>query len=150
MKWWSSFLLPLTLSRIPRQASLSSDPAHVTQIARVRFLGTHIVDERESDDAGVAQTPSRAPFHEQTQSQKWAQIKAHSYVIFNDPDDGVDYLSAAEMLEVECKGSGDETMVVWAVIHRFSLETSYKHHMPMVEQRLSPEYVDGSRQAKQS
>ena len=33
-------------------------------------------------------------------------------------------------------------MVVWAGIHRFSLETSYTHNMPMVEQRLSPEYVD--------
>ena len=63
-------------------------------------------------------------------------------MIFNDPDDGVDYISAAEVLEVEYKGSDDETMVVWAVIHRFSLQTSYKHNMPMVEQRLSPEYVD--------
>ena len=80
--------------------------------------------------------------HEQTQSQKRAQVKAHSYVIFNDPGDGVGYLSAAEVLEVEYKGSDDETMDVWAVIHRFSLETSYKHYMPMVEQRLSPEYVD--------
>ena len=63
-------------------------------------------------------------------------------MIFNDPDDGVDYISAAKVLEVEYEGSDDETMVVWAVIHRFSLETSYKHIMPMVEQRLSPEYVD--------
>ena len=63
-------------------------------------------------------------------------------MIFNDPDDGVDYISAAEVLEVENKGSDDETMVVWAVIHQFSLETSYKHNMPMVDQRLSPEYVD--------
>ena len=69
-------------------------------------------------------------------------LKAHSYVIFNDPDDGVDYISAAEVLEVEYKGSDDETMVVWAVIHQFSLETSYKHNMPMVEQQLSSEYVD--------
>ena len=82
------------------------------------------MDERESGDAGVAQTLSRAPLHEQTQSQKWVQVKAHSYVIFNGPDDGVDYTSAAEVPEVEYKGSGDETMVVWAVIHRFSLETS--------------------------
>ena len=33
-------------------------------------------------------------------------------------------------------------MVVWAVIHRLSSETSYKKNMPMVEQRRSPEYVD--------
>ena len=57
-------------------------------------------------------------------------------------DDGVDYLSAAEVLEVEYKESDDETMVVWAVIHRFALDASYNHNMPMVEQRLSPEYVD--------
>ena len=125
----------------PETGKLKQRPAHVTQIARVRFLGTHVVDEREPDDAGTAPTSSRAPLHEQTQSQKRAQVKAHSYVIFNDPDDGVDYVSAAEVLEVEYKGSDDETMVVWAVIHRFSLETSYKHNMPMVEQRLSPEYV---------
>ena len=61
--------------------------------------------------------------------------------MFNDPDDGVGYLSAADVLEVGYKGSDDETMVVWAVIHRFSLETSYKLYMSMVEQRLSPEYV---------
>ena len=63
-------------------------------------------------------------------------------MIFNDPDDGIDYLSAAEVLEIEYKGSDDETMVVWAVIHRFSSETSYKHNMPMVDQWLSPEYAD--------
>ena len=40
------------------------------------------------------------------------------------------------------RGVTTRPMVVWAVIHRFSLETSYKHNMPMVEQRLSPEYVD--------
>ena len=51
-----------------------------------------MVDEREPDYAGVAQTSSRAPLHEQTQSQKWAQVKAHSYVVFNDPDGGVDYI----------------------------------------------------------
>jgi len=134
---------PTTYSlKDPETGKVKQRPAHVTQIARVRFLGTHIVDEREPDDAGTAPTSSRPPLHEQTQSQKWAQVKAHSYVIFNDPDDGVDYISAAEVLEVEYKGSDDETMVVWAVIHRFSLQTSYKHNMPMVEQRLSPEYVD--------
>ena len=106
------------------------------------------MDERDNDDAGAAQPTSRAPLHEQAQSQKWAQIKAHSYVIFNDPGDGIDYLSAAEVLEIEYTGSDDETMVVWAVIHHFSSETtSYKHNMPMVDQRLSPEYVDGRGQS---
>ena len=67
-------LSPTTYSpKDPETGKLKQRPAHVTQIARVRFLGTHIVDERESDDAGVAQTPSRAPLHEQTQSQKWAR-----------------------------------------------------------------------------
>ena len=97
------------------------------------------MDERDPGDSGTAQTPSRAPLHEQAQSQKWAQVKAHSYVIFNEPDDGAVYISAAEVLEVEYKGGDDETMVLWAVIHRFSLGTSYKRNMPMVEQRPSPE-----------
>ena len=44
---------------------------------------------------------------------------------------------AAEVLEVEYKGSDDETMVVWAVIHRLSSETSYKHHMPMTDGRAA-------------
>ena len=137
-------LSPTTYSpKDPETGKLKQRPAHVTQITRIWFLGTHIVDERENDDAGVAQPTSRAPLHEQTQPQKWAQIKAHSYVIFNDPDDGIDYLSAVEVLEVEYKGSDDETMVIWAIIHRLSSETSYKHNMPMVEQRLSPQYVDG-------
>ena len=77
-------------------------------------------------------------------------------MIFNDPDDGIDYLSAAEVLEVEYKRSDDETMVVWAFIRRLSSETSYKHNMPMVEQRLSPESMliavgnHGSRRVKPS
>ena len=136
-------LSPTTYSpKDPETGKLKQRPVHVTKIARVRFLGTRIVDERDPGNAGTAPTSSRAPLHEQAQSQKWAQVKAYSYVIFNDPDDGVDYISAAEVLEVEYKGSDDETMVVWAVIRRFSLETSYKHNMPMVDQRLSPEYVD--------
>ena len=32
---------------------------------------------------------------------------------FNDPDDGIDYISVAEVLEVEQRGSEDETVVVW-------------------------------------
>ena len=49
------------------------------------------------------------------------------------------------MLEIKYKGSDDEMMVVRAVLHRFSYETSYKHNIPMADQRLSLEYVDNSR-----
>ena len=64
-------------------------------------------------------------------------------MIFNDTYDGTNYLSAAEVLELEYKGGGDETMVAWAVIQRLSSEASYTHNTPMVDQRLSSEYVDG-------
>ena len=139
----------------PETGKLKQRPAHLTQIARVRFLGTHIVGERDHDDAGAVPPTSQVPLHEQTWSQKWTQIKAYSYVVFNGPGDGIDYLSTAGVLDIEYKGSDDETMVVWVVIHRLSSETSYKNNMPMVDQRLSPEYVDSRkkswvRRAKQS
>ena len=101
------------------------------------------MDERDDGGVGAAPPTNRAPLHEQTQSQKWIQIKAHSYVVFKDPDDGINDLSVAGVLDIEYKGSDDETMVVWAVIHRFSSETLYKLNMPMVDQWLSPEHVDG-------
>ena len=41
-------LSPTTYSlNDPETGKLKQRPAHVTQIARVRLLGTHIVDERE-------------------------------------------------------------------------------------------------------
>ena len=136
-------LSPTTYSlKDPETGKLKERPAHVTQIARVRFMGAPIVDDEDEDVGAVAPT-SRVPYHEQTEAQKWEQLKAHSFLVFNDPDDGADYLSVAEVLEVEHRGSDDETMVVWTMVHRHSLTTSYKHNMPLTQQRLSPEYVDG-------
>ena len=51
------------------------------------------------------------PYHEQTTAQKWDQLKAHTFLIFNDPDDGVDYLSVGEVLEIEHRGSDEETFI---------------------------------------
>ena len=43
-------LSPTTYSpKDPKTGKLKRRPAHVTQIARVRFLGTHIVYERERE-----------------------------------------------------------------------------------------------------
>jgi hypothetical protein len=136
-------LSPTTYSlKDPETGKLKERPAHVTQIARVRFMGTPIIDD-ENEEVGAVAPTSRVPYHEQTEAQKWEQLKAHSFLVFNDPDDGADYLSVAEVLEMEHRGSDDETMVVWTMVHRHSLTTSYKHNMPLIQQRLSPEYVDG-------
>ena len=48
-------LSPTTYSlKDPETGKLKRRPAHVAQIARVRFLGTHIVDERDTADDGAA------------------------------------------------------------------------------------------------
>ena len=45
---------PTTYSlKDPETGKLKQRAAHVAQIARVRFLGTHIVGERDNDDAGA-------------------------------------------------------------------------------------------------
>ena len=105
-------------------------------------MGTPIAGDEDEDVGAVAPT-GRVPYHEQSTSQKWEQLKAHTFIVFNDPDDGVDYLSVGEVLEVEHRGSDEETFIVWCLVHRHSLSNSYKHNMPLVQQRLSPEYVDG-------
>ena len=137
---------PTTYSlKDPETGELKERPAYVTQIARVRFIGTPMVGD-EDEDVGAATTTSRVPYHEQTAAQKWKQVKAHSHLVFNDPDDGAGYPSVAQVLEVEHRGSGDDgTVVVWTMIHRnfLTLTTSYKHNMPLTQQRLAPEYVNG-------
>ena len=85
-------LSPTTYSlKDPETGKLKERPAHVTQIARVRFMGAPIVDD-EDEDVGAVTPTSRVPYHEQTEAQKWEQLKAHSFLVFNDPDDGADYL----------------------------------------------------------
>ena len=105
-------------------------------------MGTPIMGD-EDEDVGAVTPTGRVPYHEQSTSQKWEQLKAHTFIVFNDPDDGADYLSVGEVLEVEHRGSDKETFIVLCLVHRHSLSNSYKHNMPLVQQRLSPEYVDG-------
>ena len=129
----------------PESGKHKARPAHVSQIARVRFPavqlkdGTHLAGEPQSTTNTSAAT--RKPYIDQPQSQLWRQLKRHSYVLYHDKDDPMAELPVGEVMEIEHKGGDDERLVVWAAIHG-ERTSKYKATMPLKDRRISPEYID--------